>query len=40
VPTKHEIRADFGRDTIVVYQAYDDRVADSALAKGRFAGVG
>ncbi len=38
MPTKHEIRADFGHDTIVVYQAYDDRIADSALAKGRFVG--
>lgn len=31
-----EIRADFDRDTIVMYQAYDDRIADSALAHGRF----
>ncbi|MBL8681121.1 MAG: DUF4291 domain-containing protein [Myxococcales bacterium] len=34
----HEIRADYHHDTIVVYQAYDDRIADSALAKGRFVG--
>ncbi|MFO0561420.1 MAG: DUF4291 domain-containing protein [Polyangiales bacterium] len=31
-----EIRADYDRDTIVMYQAYDDRIADSALARGRF----
>jgi hypothetical protein len=32
----HEIRADFDRDTIVVYQAYRDAIADAALAAGRF----
>lgn len=32
----HEIRADYDRDSIVFYQAYDDRIADSALAHGRF----
>jgi hypothetical protein len=34
----HEIRADFDRDTVVIYQAYDDRIADAALAHGRFVG--
>jgi hypothetical protein len=38
VAAKHEIRADYHHDTIVVYQAFDDRIADSALAKGRFVG--
>jgi hypothetical protein len=32
----HEIRADFDRDTIVVYQAYRDEIADAALAAGKF----
>jgi len=31
-----QIRADFDRDTIVVYQAYSARIADPALAAGRF----
>lgn len=31
-----EIRADYDRDTIVVYQAYADGIADPALAAGRF----
>ena len=31
-----QIRADFNRDTIVVYQAYDSRIADAALAAGTF----
>lgn len=31
-----EIRADFNRDTIVVYQAYNDVIADAALQNGRF----
>lgn len=34
--SQREIRADYDRDTIVMYQAYDDRIADSALAHGRF----
>lgn len=33
---QREIRADFDRDTIVVYQAYSPAVADAALAAGRF----
>lgn len=32
----HEIRADYDRDTIVVYQAYSPAIADAALAAGRF----
>ena len=32
----HEIRADFDRDTIVVYQAYRGEIADAALAAGKF----
>ena len=32
-----EIRADFDRETIIVYQAYNDAIADAALAAGRFA---
>lgn len=31
-----EIRADFDRDTIVVYQAYNDAIADAATAAGKF----
>jgi hypothetical protein len=31
-----QIRADFDRDTIVVYQAYNDQIADAALSHGRF----
>ncbi|PQO30166.1 DUF4291 domain-containing protein [Blastopirellula marina] len=31
-----EIRADFDRETIVVYQAYNDAIANAALAAGRF----
>lgn len=30
------IRADYDRDTITVYQAYSDAIADAALAPGRF----
>ncbi len=32
----HEIRAEFDRNTIVVYQAYNDAIADAALKNGRF----
>ncbi len=35
---QREIRADYDRDTVVMYQAYDDRIADAALAHGRFVG--
>ncbi|TWT39509.1 DUF4291 domain-containing protein [Blastopirellula retiformator] len=31
-----QIRADYDRDTIVVYQAYNDAIANAALAAGRF----
>ncbi|QDT89627.1 DUF4291 domain-containing protein [Gimesia algae] len=32
----YEIRADYDRETIVVYQAYSDAIADPALAAQRF----
>jgi len=31
-----EIRADYDRDTIVIYQAYPPAIADAALSRGRF----
>ena len=34
--TKHEIRARYDDDTIRVYQAYNDAIADAALEAGRF----
>ncbi|HEY1189133.1 MAG TPA: DUF4291 domain-containing protein [Gemmata sp.] len=36
MPAAHEIRADFDRDTIVIYQAYSPAIAGAALAAGRF----
>jgi hypothetical protein len=36
VMAAHEIRADYDRDTIAVYQAYCPAIADAALAAGRF----
>jgi hypothetical protein len=36
MPAEREIRADFDRDTIVVYQAYNAAIADAALKAGRF----
>ncbi|MCI0357450.1 MAG: DUF4291 domain-containing protein [Planctomycetaceae bacterium] len=36
MPDHREIRADYDRTTIVVYQAYNDAIADAALAAGRF----
>ena len=33
---QRQIRASFDRDTIVVYQAYDHRIADAVLSAGRF----
>jgi Domain of unknown function (DUF4291) len=36
VPAEREIRADFDRETIVVYQAYNSAIADAALKAGRF----
>jgi len=37
VAAKHEIRADYDRETIVIYQAYSPAIADAALKAGRFA---
>ena len=34
--SEHEIRADFDRETIVIYQAYSPAIADAALEAGRF----
>ena len=36
MPQYREIRADFDRESIVVYQAYSDAIADAALAASRF----
>ena len=36
MPAEREIRADYDRETIVVYQAYPPAIADAALAAGRF----
>ena len=36
MPAEHEIRADFDRETIVVYQAYAPAIADAALTAQRF----
>jgi hypothetical protein len=36
VKNYREIRADFDRDTMVVYQAFNDAIAAAALAAGRF----
>jgi hypothetical protein len=36
LPAEHEIRADYDRDTIAIYQAYPPAVADAALKAGRF----
>src|SRR5436190_20786490 len=36
MPREREIRADFDRDTIVVYQAYPSVIADAALRAQRF----
>ena len=33
---EHEIRADYDRDTIAIYQAYSPIIADAALEAGRF----
>jgi len=32
----HEVRADFDRDSVFVYQAYDARIAEPALKQQRF----
>jgi hypothetical protein len=36
VPAEHEIRADFDRETLVIYQAYSPTIADAALKAQRF----
>lgn len=36
MPAEHAIRADYGRETIVIYQAYPPAIADAALAARRF----
>ena len=36
MPAEREIRADFDRESIVVYQAYSPIIADAALRAGRF----
>lgn len=36
MPPMYEIRADYDRHTIVVYQAFNHAIADAALAAGRF----
>src|SRR5947209_1809461 len=36
MPQEHEIRADYDRDTIVIYQAYAPAIADPALRERRF----
>ena len=36
MPAEHEIRADYDRDTVVIYQAYSPAIADAALKAGRF----
>jgi hypothetical protein len=35
-PKQCEIRADFDQDTIIVYQAFNNAIADAALLAGRF----
>lgn len=36
MPATHEIRADFDRETIVLYQAYSPSIADAALSAQKF----
>src|SRR5687767_10381971 len=36
VAAEYEIRADYDRDTIAIYQAYSPAIADAALEAGRF----
>ena len=36
MPAEYEIRADFDRETIAVYQAYSPAIADAALSAQRF----
>lgn len=37
MPQKHEIRADYNRDTITVYQAYNKQIALPAIEQNHFA---
>ena len=37
MPAVYEIRANYDRDTIVIYQAYAPNIADVALKQQRFA---
>ena len=36
MPAEHEIRANFDRETLVIYQAYSPMIADAALKAQRF----
>jgi hypothetical protein len=36
MPEAYEIRADYDRDTIAIYQAYSPAIADAVLTAGRF----
>jgi hypothetical protein len=36
MPAEYEIRADYDRETIAIYQAYSPAIADAALAANRF----
>ncbi|MFN8575729.1 MAG: DUF4291 domain-containing protein [Candidatus Sericytochromatia bacterium] len=36
MPEKFEIRADFDKDTIVVYQAYNEKIASNAIKNNKF----
>lgn len=36
MPAEHEIRADYDRETLVIYQAYSPAIADAALNVQRF----
>src|SRR5215469_12704949 len=36
MPAEHEIRADFDRQTVVIYQAYSPAIADAAVEAQRF----
>jgi len=36
MPAANAIRADYDRDTVTIYQAFSDAIANAALAAGRF----
>jgi hypothetical protein len=36
VPGAHEVRTDYDREAVVVYQAYGPAIAEAALRAGRF----